>query len=197
MNLRVLFWSSCISAAIAVSAAPLVAATISQCVAGEPTAASYTWDFKSEVNTIFKDVQADAQQALYHADKLQSFARDPELDWQTHAGQLEDLKYEVNDMGAKLCRLEAIRRVVAPWQQAEIDRILTSVRLMADNTQDAIAFGDSKPKELWLAPYQKYVTNLYSEADGLTHTMRNAVEFAYVSKQYQELRHELGARTAS
>jgi len=42
MNLRVLFWSSCISAAIAVSAAPVVAATISQCVAGEPTAASYT-----------------------------------------------------------------------------------------------------------------------------------------------------------
>ena len=134
---------------------------------------------------------------MYHADKLQSFARDPDLDWQTHASQLEDLKYEINDMGAKLCRLETIRRVVAPWQQGEIDRIGTSVRLMADNTEDAIAFGDSKPRDLWLAPYQKYVTNLYREADALTHSIRNAVEFASTSKEYQELRQELGVRASS
>jgi hypothetical protein len=43
-------------------------------------------------------------------------------------------------MGAKLCRLETIRMAVAPWQQAEIDRIATRGGLMADNTEDAIHF---------------------------------------------------------
>lgn len=196
MRLRTLFWSSCISAAIAVSAIPAAAATVSQCAAGKPTAASCTWDFKGEANTIFKDVQADAQQALYHADKLQSFAGDPNLDWQIHADQLEYLKGEINDIGTKLCRLKTIRRVVAPWQQLVIDQIATNARLMADNAQDAIVFGDTKPKDLWLATYQKYVNNLFSEANSLTHSVGNAVEFASVSKEYQELRHDLGVRTS-
>ena len=196
MRLRALLLGSCISAAIAVSANPAAGATINQRLAGKPTAASYTFDFKGETNTIFKDVQSDAQQALYHADKLQSFAADPNLDWRAHADQLDYLKYEINDMGAKLCRLETIRRVVAPWQQREIDRIAMSVRLMADNAQDAIVFGSANPKDLWLATYQTYLNDLYSEANSLAHSIGNAVEFASVSTEYQELRHDLGARTS-
>ena len=67
---------------------------------------------------------------------------------------------------------------------------------MADNAQDAIVFGNTKPKDLWLATYQKYLNNLYSEASNLTHSVGKAVEFASVSKEYQELRDDLGARTS-
>jgi hypothetical protein len=196
MKLRTLFWSSGICAAMVVSVMPAAAGSENQCPAGETTAASYTWNFGSEANTIFKDVQADAQQALYHADELQSFAGDPNLDWQTHAGQLEDLKYEINDIGAKLCRLETIRRVVAPWQQKVIDQIANDTQLMADNAQDAIVFGNAKPKDLWVATYRKYLDNLDQEANALTHSVRNAVEYASVSKEYQELRNDLGKRTS-
>jgi D-alanyl-D-alanine dipeptidase len=80
-----------------------------------------------------------------------------------------------------------------------IDQIATNTRLMADNAQDAILFGNTKPKDLWLATYQKYANNLYSEANNLTHSVHsvgNAVEFAGVSKEYQELRHDLGVRTS-
>ena len=188
MRLRTLFWSSCISAAIAVSAIPAAAATVNQCAAGKPTAASYTWDFKSEVNTIFKDVQTDAEQALYHSDELQKFAGDPSLDWQLCAEQLDYLRSEINDIGTRLCRLETIRRVAAPWQQHVIDQIATDARLMADNAQDAIVFGNTKPKDLWLATYQKSLNNLYSEASSLMHSVGKAVEFANVSNEYQELR---------
>ncbi len=102
-------------------------------MAREPTAASLTRDFKGEANTIFKEVQDEAQQALYNADELKSFAENSNLDWQTHASQLGYLKSEINDIGAKLCRLEAIRRVLAPWQQHVIDEIATGARLMAAN----------------------------------------------------------------
>jgi hypothetical protein len=73
---------------------------------------------------------------------------------------LEDLKGDINDIGAKLCRLETIRRVVAPWQKREIDRIATTVRLMADNAEDAILFVNDKPNDLWLGTYQSYLNNL-------------------------------------
>ena len=81
---------------------------------------------------------------------------------------------------------------MAPWQQHVIDQILTDTRLMADNAQDAIMFGNTKPKDLWLADYRKYLNNLYSEANSLTHSVGTAVKFASVSNEYQELRHDLG-----
>ncbi len=198
MRLRTLFWGGFMVVAMALSAFPATKAAVAQaCVAGEATAASFTWDFKGEANTIFKDVQDDAQQALYHADELQSFAENSNLDWQTHANQLEYLKSEINDMGAKLCRLETIRRVLAPWQQNAIDEIATDARLMAGNAQEAIVFGTSNPKELWRAGYQDHVNSLYREAQSLTHSVTHAVEFAGVSQQYQQLRKELGVRTSS
>lgn len=196
MGLRTLFWSGCVSTAMVALAIPATAAAVHECVSGNPTAASYTWDFKGETNMIFKDIQSDAQQALNHADKLQSF-QGSDLSWQTHASELDALKDEVNDMGAKLCRLEAIRRVVAPWQQAEIDRIAAAVRLMADNTQDAIVFGNAHQEELWLTAYQKYTNNLYNEARMLAHSVGNAVAYANVSKEYRGLRRALGMERSS
>jgi hypothetical protein len=182
---------------MAVSALPAAAAPVHECVSAKPTAASYTWDFKSEANTIFKDVQSDAQQAMDHADNLQSFAGDNGLSWEAHAYQLEYLKNDINDIGAKLCRLETIRRVVAPWQQHEIDRIGVAVHLMADNAQDAIVFGKANPTELWIPSYRNYLTNLYNNATTLTRSVGNAVEFASASKEYRDLASKLGVRASS
>ena len=63
---------------------------------------------------------------------------------------------------------------------------------MADNAQDAIVFGNTHRNELWLAAYQKNVNNLEDEAIALTHSVGNAVQFAGVSKEYRELRHDVG-----
>ena len=198
MRLRTLLWSSCITAALTVSAALATAATVpQQCVATEPTAASQTWDFKGEANTIFKDIQSDADQALNDADHLQSLDRDSLVSWESHAEQLESLKSEINDIGAKLCRLQTIRRMLAPWQQNAVDQIAGEAQLMANHTQDAIVFGSTHRSDLWLAPYASDVTNLESEANGLTRLVRNAVEFPGVSKEYRELRHDLGPRSGS
>src|SRR5664279_5146998 len=191
MKLRTLFFSSIISIATAAFAAPATTAAVHECVPGKPTAASYTWNFKGEANTIFQEVRADAQQALNHADRLQSYADSENLSWQIHAGQLNPLKEEVNDMGRKLCRLEVIRRVTAPWQQAEIDRIAKTVRLMADNTEDAILYGRAHQKTLWTPAYQKYADSLYGEAQTLTHSVDNAVAYAKATKEYRELRQEM------
>jgi len=197
MRLRTLLWSSCIPVAIAICAIPAVAVSSRQCVPGKVTAASYTWDFKGEANALFTSVESDARQASYHADKLQSFDRDAGLSWQAHADQLNGLRADIDDIGNKLCRLEAIRRAVAPWQQREIDRIAVSARLMADNAQDAIEFVNANQGALWRDTYRHYVDNLYNQAKDLTRSVGNAAEFASVSKEYQELRHNLGTRGSS
>ncbi len=188
MKLKAMLLSSCVSVAMAALAVPAAAATVHECVPGRVTAASYTWDFKGEANTILKDVQSDALQALYHADQLQTFARNGGVSWVSHADQLTDLRSEINDIRDKLCRLETIRRVLAPWQQRAIDQVAIATRLLADNAQDAILFGNTNRQELWFGAYEHYVNNLYDQAKSLTRSVGNAVEFVSVSKEYQDLR---------
>jgi len=191
MRLRALLWSSCISAAMAVSAFAATSAATRECPAGKVSAESYTHDFKGEANAVFKDVQNDAQEALYHADQLEGFAQNGNISWESQAVQLDQVKGDINDIGAKLCRLETIRRVVAPWQQGAIDQIAMDARLMADNAQDAILFGGTHQHELWLATYRHNLDNLYNEAKGLTRSADHAVKYASVSKEYRGLRHDL------
>jgi hypothetical protein len=179
------------SVAMSAAAASATVPAAQACVTGTPTAASNTWDFKGEANAIFEDVQAEVRQAMAHSDRLESYTRDPDISWQLHADLLLDLKGEISDIGSRLCRLEAIRRVVDPWQQRVIDQIATTTRLMADNAQDAIAFGDAHRLELWLPTYQAYLNNLRHEAASLTRSVDKAVEFAGVSKEYQDLRSSL------
>ena len=192
MRLRALLWSSCIAAAMAISAVPAGAAVANGCVSAKPAAASSTWNFKGEANGIFEAVQSDAEEALYHADKLESFAGDFKLDWATHATEWDYLRSDIDDIGAKVCRLETIRRVVAPWQQHAIDQIAAAAREMAYNAQDAIVFGNANQNKLWLTSYRDKVINLDNEARSLTHSVGNAVEFASVSKEYRDLEHKLG-----
>jgi len=172
---------------------PAIPAEKPACVAGQPTAASYTWNFQNETNQIFKDIQSDAQQALFDADTLQSYLDDTDMDWPVYGDQLNQVKDYINDMGAKLCRLEAIRRVAAPWQQREIDQIAASLKPMADNAQDAIMLGNAKPLDLWSAAFRVNLNYLDSETRNLTHSVDKAVEYPSVSKKYQSLRQSLGA----
>src|SRR5215469_14824806 len=172
-------------------------ATVHECVPGSPTAASYTWDFKAEANSIFQDLETLARQTRDDADQFQTYSRDQAVSWEIQSDQLNILKHEVNDMGTRLCRLETIRRVLEPWQQTEVDRIAQEVQLMADNTQDAIVYLGGHEQDLWAPTYQKYANNLYKEAAALTQSLNDAVTYASVSTEYQDLRHKLGVPATS
>jgi len=180
---------------IVLPAAPAAAA--SACLAAKPTPASNTWNFQKEADNIFQAIQSDAANARYHAEKLSSFDLDEEISPESHAMEMMQLRSAINDVGERLCRLETIRRAVAPWQQHAIDRIATATRLMAGNAQDAIAFENNNPRILWSPIYRKYVDNLYSEASNLDQLVTNAVQYAKVNARYHELRKDLGTKARS
>lgn len=184
--------SGVLSAALVLTGAPLGAATIQECAAGKPTSASQTWNFKSEADNLFQQLETRARQTMDRADQLRSMARNPDTDWQIHAGQLQQVKMQVNDTAEKLCRLETIRRVLAPWQQKTVDQIARQVQLMADNAQDAIAFLDANRGQLWSPTYGKYLSNVYNQAQDMTRSTENAVEYAEVQQQYNHLQKEIG-----
>ncbi|HTT63866.1 MAG TPA: hypothetical protein VMG35_18565 [Bryobacteraceae bacterium] len=128
---------------------------------------------------------------------MKSFADDADLGWQAYGNQLTQVKSAVDDMGKDVCRLESIRRALAPWQKHSVDRIATEVTLMADNTQDAIVFFNHHQGTLWRPKFETYVDNLYTQADDLTHSVGHAVQMAKVGPEYRELRHDMGVKASS
>lgn len=167
-----LIGSSCILFAAAFSGVPARAAMAPNTPAcpapGVATPASYTWDFKAEANQLLQNVRTDAQAIATSADYLQSYARGSMVSWQTDQVNLIATKDIVSDMDGKVCRLEAIRRVVAPEQQQAIDKVLTEERLIALHTNDAYNFGQNHYESMWSPVYQNDLINLYNEAQAVT-----------------------------
>lgn len=83
-------------------------------------------------------------------------------------------------MGQKLCRLEQIRRVTAPWQQKAIDDAAVSVRLMTDNIQDAIDFLNEYQSNFWEPDYRHNVNNVLHESGQLSQSLRTFEQYATI-----------------
>ena len=172
-----------VAAAMLVAPGVALAATDRQCSSGEPTAASSTWDFHKEASDLLNGLRADARKTRSVADELRMVAKEPGVDWVLHADRLTAIKETVNDMGAKLCRLEAIRSAALPWQQKAIDDVAPAVRLMADNAEDAILFLNQHLGNFWIPTYDKYVTNLSTQAGHLAGVVHNFEQYAHLKKE--------------
>ncbi len=180
------------SAGMVLSSLPLSAAVVHECTSGQPTAASYQWDFRKEANGIFQDIEREVRQASSQAARLQSYGQSPDIAWEAHAEKLMELRTEINDIGARLCRLETIRRVLAPWQQKTVDHIAAQAREASANAEEAIRFLNAHQSDLWMPAYQDRIRNLYNEAQALQHLTGEAVQYARVNNQYQALKKVLG-----
>jgi hypothetical protein len=175
------------------AALPVSAATASSqaCVAQKPTAASYTWNFRSEASRLLNDIQMDAAKIRNRAATLESFEPMQLETWQAHEAQLVPIKEDVNDIGQKLCRLEQIQTAVAPWQKRAILKTAVTSRLLANNTQDALAFLDRYEGHFWRPSYERNVNNLYTEASQLSSSLTSYQEFAQARHEYRHLGRKL------
>ena len=158
----------------ALALAPMAFARVPQscpCVSNKPTAASYTWNFKTEASQLLNDVKADALKVRMKSDRLNSLADDQEVDWQVHADLLNRIRDNINNMAAKVCRLERIRRVASRSERQEINRTLPYVESLARNADDAINRLNTSHDGLWQPVYHSYITNMYTDAKGLERTL--------------------------
>lgn len=189
-------FSSLLAAALMLPAG-LMASASNGCTPGEPTAASYTWNFTKEARQLITDLSNDANEIQNHAARLQSWADSDQLSWQLHGEQLMNIRAEVNAMGDKLCRLETIKRVVSPWEQKAINQAVPELRELADNTTDAIQFLNTRQGDMWMPTYRKYVENLASLSGRLSSSMNEYVAYAQVHREDKSLQKDLGMRTGS
>jgi hypothetical protein len=162
------------------------------CALGTLTAESYTWNFPSETQGLLGDIATGAREARIHADNLDRFALDPNIDWQMHAVELNAVRDAINDMGTKLCRLETIRRVALPWEKKAIDEAAPLISEMANEAQAAITFLNDHQTDLPNLTYNGYTAGLYRRSDKLANDMNEFEKFSKVHRQDMQLEKSLG-----
>lgn len=167
----------------AMLALPFLAAGAAKlCQPGAVTPESYTWDFRSETNELFDEIRVRAHRVQDHAATLESFTRSmSQPSWQSHAGELTQVKAQVNEMGEDLCRLHTIRRVTEPWQQNAIDSITPKIVKMAARTESMIGFVNDHRQNLAHPNYRDDAMVLYEQSIALRKTADQGYEVADAS----------------
>ncbi len=100
-------------------------------------------------------------------------------------------------MSGKLCRLEQIRRVVAPWQQQTIDRVAPQVTLMANSTTDAMNFLASNENNFWEPVYQKYTSNISQDSGWIARSVKNYEKYAKARREEMNFQKSLGGKAGA
>jgi hypothetical protein len=166
----------------------LTAGAAELCLPGPVTRESYTWNFKSETNEIFDDIRVRAYRVQDRAASLESFTRSlSQPGWQSHAGELTQVKTQVNAMGEELCRLHTIRRVTEPWQQNAIDHITPRIVKLAARTESMIDFVNEHRQNLVHPDYRDDAIVLYEQSKALRKIADQGYEVADAGEQEEDI----------
>jgi hypothetical protein len=158
-------------AGLALAPVSSMRAAVRECVAGKPTAQSYTWNFQNEAAQLLQRVRDDALTARHQAAVLESVTDETDIGWQFYADHLTRIRNRVDDMGKAICRLETIRRVTSPQEQKVIDSTIPFAQSMAANADAAIVHLNNNQMDYWQPVYRTYTANLYRDARKISNTI--------------------------
>jgi hypothetical protein len=130
-----------------------------------------------EAQRLWEKTAIDAKEVASQTDLLVSLGRD-DISWETQGAQLEAIKDTLNDLGAKIARLEDLRDAMEPTQQTQTDRAAILIRRMAENATGTIGFVNGNQEGLWLPDYLNRTAELSNLAGQLVRAFDDYSEFA-------------------
>jgi vacuolar-type H+-ATPase subunit D/Vma8 len=156
----------------------------------EPVTGSSNLEPVVEVSKLLKQIQSVAVRLNRDADTLASLTRGQQASWQSHAEQLARVKEHVNDMGAKLQRLQTLRRDALAWQERAIDAVYAPAVDLATCTQAAIEHLNEN-RSYWGGSYGEHVATILDRSDEIGESINNFLEYAETQKKLKRLMEKL------
>ena len=104
----------------------------------------------NDAKTIVAKIKKDSVQ-------MQSYSLAGGPGWQTHAGALEKIKADVNELQQNMRGLQSHRTTASPWQQEAIDRITGYANDLATNMNAAIDRLNKSKSRPSAPPYPEYL----------------------------------------
>lgn len=123
-----------------------------------------------------RDVAFEAMTTETDAGKLQSYSSN-RLDWMAQGQQLMALRDDLNNLGREMEQLQS-QNSLPQGEQRLIRRVTREVKLMANDTENAITFGRSHRDDLFNPDYTKNVSRIYSSAEQLNRNAHAGLKMA-------------------
>lgn len=158
-------------AAVTVKAAPAAVESLSPSV-------------ENEASRLLKQVKMLSGNLKITGERLEGLSLPHMLDLQrVHADELTEAREQINAIGKRLDRLQAIQSAAAPWQQNAIDEIVPVAANVAAHTQSALEHLNESRGFLYAPAYADYLAGIAQHSSELKSTVDAHLEFANTSGQ--------------
>jgi len=147
--------------------------------------------WSGRASTLLTEIQKETAELRPHADKLESFARNPRLNWQSHATYLDRVKGHINSVGERIAELQRIRQDVLPWQQQAITEVTSHAAQVAASTQAAILHLRENQNYLFAPEYTDHLTTIADRSEEMKETVDAFLEYEKTQLKLQRLQREL------
>jgi uncharacterized protein YaaR (DUF327 family) len=151
-----------------------------------------------EAKNLLEQVQHLSGKLKKDAATLESYKRQTQFTWQTHANQLNLAREHINQIGDRLDRLQKLQPEVAPWQQA-IEQIVPVAAQVAAHTEAAINHLSDNRTYLFAPVYREHLTSIANRSAELKNSVDLFVEFSHTSdklaatqQKLDQLREKIG-----
>jgi signal transduction histidine kinase len=147
--------------------------------------------FSELASTLLREVRTEAAAMNLHAETLGTFARKPQVHWQSHAFHLNRVKGHINKMNERLAELQHISNFVEPWQQRAIDQVSSHAAQVASSTQAAIVHLRGNQGRLFVPDYRDHLTTLAERSEDMSETLNKYLDYERAQNEFQRLQSEL------
>jgi hypothetical protein len=146
-----------------------------------------------ESRETLKELKGVAAKAAGSAERLEMISRNPNISADSHFTPLQELRLDVNTMGAEIAGLEAQRDSLDLWEQAAVDKVLPLLKEAADNTQSAIHYFNESHLYLWGPDYHSYTAKVERDSDQIAQTLKTYLKYEDVREAELQLQSTIGA----
>jgi len=147
---------------------------------------------KSEpIRQLLAQVKTEAVALDQDSDRLAVWARNKQVQWQSHAEKLNLIREHINDAGKLLAQLNDARGKASPWQLRAIDRIYPLLKELADNTEATINHLNDNRSNIHFPAYRDYAKAGADLAGELAALVCDYVEFGEHEAEFHRLQDKL------
>lgn len=148
-------------------------------------------NFESEANGLLKEIKTLSGNLKTDAGTLESYRRQTQLSWKTHAHQLNQIREHINAIGQRLDRLQTIQSVTAPWQQLAIGQIVPVAANVAAHTESAIQHLNENHNHLFAPVYGGHLTSISDSSADLKDYLDAFLEYGDTSDKLDRMQQKL------
>lgn len=147
----------------------------------------------AHINQLLTEAEHFATLASRDGEDLESFTRS-NLQWESHAHQLNTIREHVNHLGEVIQQLNEARDTGSPWQQQAIDEINPLAQEMATQLTATIQHLSDNPARIHMKPYRDLARTTYEVNERAAAAISDYVEYAKAKAKADAMDQKMGLK---